>query len=167
MKKCPFCSEEIQDSAKKCRHCWEWIENKLNDVTQNISNENGIYLPAPLILRFLTLVFDYISIYCLAFLIGIISWILGIQDIIMWTNDTILWLWIIFSYYMIFESNSGRTVWKYIMGTKAVSIDGSDLTLKQSFLRTICRFIPFEPLSFWSWRGWHDAIPNTIVIKVR
>jgi hypothetical protein len=27
MKKCPFCSEDIQDSAKKCKHCWEFLEN--------------------------------------------------------------------------------------------------------------------------------------------
>lgn len=27
-KKCPYCSEEILITAKKCKHCGEWLEEK-------------------------------------------------------------------------------------------------------------------------------------------
>ena len=42
MKKCRFCSEEIQDSAKKCRFCWEWIEKEMEspESAENNSEKN-------------------------------------------------------------------------------------------------------------------------------
>ena len=44
MKECPYCTGEIPDQAKKCKHCWERVEkwnvkeSKVNHKT--ISNQD-------------------------------------------------------------------------------------------------------------------------------
>jgi uncharacterized RDD family membrane protein YckC len=70
-------------------------------------------------------------------------------------------------YYSLFEGIfKGRTVGKFITGTKAVNENGMELTFKNAFLRSACRLIPCEAFSGLG-TPWHDSITNTIVIKVR
>ena len=60
----------------------------------------------------------------------------------------------------------GRTIGKLITGSKAINENGRELSFKQAFLRSVCRLIPFEPLSGLG-TPWHDTITSTIVIKTR
>ena len=60
----------------------------------------------------------------------------------------------------------GQTLGKLITGTRAIRDDGSDLTLRDAFLRSVSRLVPFEPLSAFD-VPWHDAWTHTRVVKTR
>lgn len=70
----------------------------------------------------------------------------------------------LFVYYLVCELVSDRTLGKFITGTKVVTRDFTKPTIPQKMLRTLCRFIPLEPISGFTY-PWHDTITKTCVVR--
>ena len=73
---------------------------------------------------------------------------------------------VIFFYYLIFETIFKTTLGKLITRTSLTQFNGDTVRFRQILIRTICRFIPFEQLSFLTKNplGWHDSISETRVV---
>ena len=68
-------------------------------------------------------------------------------------------------YYALLEKLlKGKTIGKFITGTRAIRTDGEELTFKDALLRSLCRLVPFEAFSGFGLL-WHDSWTNTMVVK--
>ncbi|WP_131538857.1 RDD family protein [Pedobacter nototheniae] len=71
-----------------------------------------------------------------------------------------------FGYYVFMETKYQRTIGKFITSSLVVTKDEDVPDLKYIITRTICRFIPFDALSFlFSSDGFHDRFSSTTLIK--
>ncbi|WP_207431275.1 RDD family protein [Sabulibacter ruber] len=71
-----------------------------------------------------------------------------------------------FFYYIVLEYLYQKTIGKVLTRTSVVSTTGEPLTLTTVIIRTLCRLIPFEHLSFlFSKSGLHDSLSGTLVVK--
>jgi uncharacterized RDD family membrane protein YckC len=68
------------------------------------------------------------------------------------------------SYYILLESLSQRTLGKIAFGTIVVNEVGEKPTFRQVVIRSVSRFIPFEAISCFGERGWHDSLSKTHVV---
>jgi uncharacterized RDD family membrane protein YckC len=87
-------------------------------------------------------------------------------------RDYALGMFAMLLYYVPLEGLFGFTIGKLVTGTRVVNEQGDRPTWGQAFGRTLCRFIPFEPLSVLfaqdgKVRGWHDRVPGTWVVRRR
>ncbi|MBY0067078.1 MULTISPECIES: RDD family protein [Empedobacter] len=128
-------------------------------------------------LRFLNFIIDYVSIILLTMLffgfIAIVIVIINPESDIIYQLENINPLidrviTAFFYVLLIFLSEfltKGRSLGKFITGTKVVMIDGSTPTTKDYFTRSICRIIPFDVLTFLGENGWHDKISKTTIVN--
>jgi uncharacterized RDD family membrane protein YckC len=73
-------------------------------------------------------------------------------------------------YYIVMEGTLGRTVGKYLTNSTVVDEDGYKPSFVKILIRSICRLIPLEALSFLvsDAVGWHDKLSKTrVVVEVR
>lgn len=113
-------------------------------------------------------VIDTIAYYILLIAFGFIFGFLGILD----DSPILIYplaIGTIFGYYIIMEAAFGKTLGKFVTGTKVVTENGEKPTTGAIVGRTLCRLIPFEAFSLLGSKaiGWHDSIPGTRVIRDR
>ena len=118
--------------------------------------------------RFLNFTIDMVVWLILAFILSLIV------DLFVQTSDQVLLQLFVYiflfgtfiAYYAIMEIRFQKTVGKFITKTKVVKVDGSRPETSDIIGRTLCRFIPFDRISFlFTKNGIHDFLSKTRVVK--
>ena len=118
--------------------------------------------------RFANSLIDTIVIYALYFILILITasgGTFGVESVGMQFSIYLLMI----GYYTVMEFTIGKTVGKMLTGTKVITIEGEKPDFKTAFVRSLCRFIPFDAFSFLGTpcAGWHDTIAKSRVIYDR
>jgi len=115
----------------------------------------------------------YLFMFIVTFVMGIVVAIVYPSAINIFQNiEDNAWLsyLIVFTsamgYYILFEATAGRTVGKMLTKTKVVDCNGNKPDFSTILLRSLCRFVPFNPISFLFALdgGWHDQWSKTKVV---
>ncbi|MFY0482336.1 RDD family protein [Flavobacterium sp. PLA-1-15] len=127
--------------------------------------------------RFANYIIDVLFIYAILIIllsgIAIVSALFGSYGFAQWLQTMsdlefyLVYFLIVIIYFIFFETLTSRSLAKYITGTIVVFEDGSRPDFGTITKRTLCRFIPFDALSFFASdaRGWHDSISDTYVVS--
>nr|WP_315219825.1 RDD family protein [uncultured Flavobacterium sp.] len=124
--------------------------------------------------RFLNYIIDMIFFVIAMYLFGLFLGILialGFEGISFWMQGlgdlgwNLIGITILLVYYTLTEGFFGRSVGKFITGTVVVDENGEKINFGSALKRSLCRLIPFDGLSFFGSRGWHDSITDTYVVE--
>ncbi|UKB83236.1 RDD family protein [Chryseobacterium sp. MEBOG06] len=128
-------------------------------------------------IRFLNYIIDLFVLIVINYIItnvfGILYELTSIELFYLYNHGGVFWELFIGNfnsliYYFLMENYlNGRSVSKYITGTKVISIDGTKPSTQQIFYRSLSRIVPFDALSFLGMNGWHDSWSETRVVNIK
>lgn len=128
-----------------------------NQIHQNVVSSTS---------RFVNFIVDLLSFWVLFFVIVMFFNIIFNINL---SNDLLIWVVLLlafFLYYIFMEFKFQKTIGKFITKTKVINSNGEKPSLNDIMIRTCCRLIPFDRVSFlFTKNGFHDKISNTMVIK--
>ncbi len=140
-------------------------------MEKNLLNDFVVEQPrANKTLRFVNLLVDTIVFYIFAIFLGGLIGATSpeiVDDASFNAMSYVISISIFLIYFTAFETlTNGRTLGKFITGTRAVKEDGSALQLGDAFKRALSRIVPFEAFSGFAERPWHDSWTDTTVVKL-
>lgn len=118
--------------------------------------------------RLIHFIVDFIAYFVIAVILSLILDLL--LPIVEQETRTLLgygiFLLAFFLYFVFMEYRYQKTIGKFFTNTKVVMNHGSKPELNEVFIRTACRLIPLDRISFlFTKNGFHDRLSNTAVIK--
>lgn len=165
--KCTNCSKEITKDSKFCNYCGR-------PIVASFETGNGMeraIVPASTNVRFVNYLLDLIFVTIITTITVAIT-ITILNSVHIAQNNKplpyVLSFGIFFLYYFILEACTGKTIAKYITRTRVITEQGGKPSFAKAFIRSLCRFIPFDNFSFIVSSnpiGWHDSIAGTFVVR--
>jgi uncharacterized RDD family membrane protein YckC len=115
--------------------------------------------------------FGYFSLFVSGLVVVIVGNVFNLDVFSIWQNIvfnymySVLFVFIMINY-LVLEYFFGRSLGKLVTGTVVVNKNGLKPSFGAILIRTLCRLIPFDPLSFLgkSGRIWHDVLSATYVV---
>ena len=119
-------------------------------------------------IRFVNFLLDYIFVIILMIGVFVFFDVFGIMDIDDEESllDDLLGIVVYILYYTLTEGGlKGKSLAKYLTGTRVVNLDGTLPDFNTAVKRSLSRIVPFEAFSFlFADTGWHDDWTDTRVI---
>jgi len=160
-----YCNSYIEDSELKQKMESNKNENEILNKTASQGKRFANYL--------IDLICFMIFSFIFGAILGIVLAIVSPSSLSIFEQDNKLIDYLLgfiagMIYYSILEATTGRTIAKFITKTKVVNEEGVKPDFGTILLRSLCRFIPFEPFSFLGSdnSGWHDKLSKTRVIEI-
>ncbi len=142
-------------------------------IDSDLARSSRIEIQAPLYLRCVSFLIDYLSIYCLATFAGVlVGYISSVQYLFFNANqfnpffDFIIFNSTLLLFYSTEYLFNGKSFGKYLTQTRVKHKSEIQISFKTYLLRSIWRLVPIEAFSYLPGLNdnWHDKYSDTYVV---